>query len=99
MNRNIKPSRFLQPQAVPPDQQEGDDYRSRILKLIPAEIIAAYLTLKGLIESAASSPTVKETIYWFVFLVLLILTPVFYKKVTKVVSGKQLLITTSAFVV
>ena len=99
MNRNIITPRLLQSQAAPPSQQYEDDYRSRIMKLIPAEIIAAYLTLKGLIESAASSTSVKESIYWIVFLVLLILTPVFYKRITKVVSRKQLFLTTCAFVV
>ena len=98
MNQNIITHRLRRPEVAPSGQRNVDDYRSRIIKLIPAEIIAAYLTLKGLIESAASSTSVKEIIYWIVFLVLLVLTPIYYKKITKVVSGKQLFITTCAFI-
>jgi len=52
--------------ALPPDE-----YMTRTAKYIPAEIVAVYLTILGLL---AVSSDVSPAFYWFIFGVLLILT-------------------------
>jgi hypothetical protein len=75
-----------------------DDYKDKLLKLIPAEIIGAYLTLKSIIDSAAIADGV-HLIQWIVFTLLLILTPVIYIVIYKIRLFRQVAITTLAFVI
>lgn len=98
MNRNIVTTRNYRMRGVAGEQDPIDDYRSKVLKLIPAEIVAAYLTLKEFL-AVGQANTLRDWVSWLVFLILLILTPVYYNKVTKVKSFKQLLITSLAFIV
>jgi len=75
-----------------------DDYKDKLLKLIPAEIIGAYLTLKSIIDSAAITEGT-ELIQWIVFALLLVLTPVTYIVIYKVKIFKQVAVTTFAFII
>ena len=102
MDRTINRKKTAEPGRVGAmaGQPGVDDYRTRILKLIPAEVVAAYLTIKGLMDTAtAQNNEFAFYLYWGVFAVLLVLTPVFYVKVEKVNSLRQNVITTLAFVV
>lgn len=60
-------------------QVQPDDYKSKIIKYIPAEIVTAYVTLEGIIKSSTQA-TVE--IYWIIFLILLALTPLYIWRVT-----------------
>jgi hypothetical protein len=77
---------------------ELDSYKDKLLKLIPAEIVAAFLTLKGVLDAAQHVERI-DLIQWIVFAGLLIFTPLFYRYVYKVKDVKQHLITALAFVV
>lgn len=78
--------------------QELDSYKEKLLKLIPAEIVAAFLTLKGLLDAAKQVPGI-ETVQWVVFIGLLIFTPLIYWKGYGVRDLKQHITTSVAFIV
>jgi hypothetical protein len=69
-------------------------YQDRLLKLIPSEIIGAYLFLQGVIPNEHGK--------WgtsIVVLVLCIMTPLYLNRVQKVNKMNQLLVTTISFLV
>lgn len=76
----------------------GDDYKDKLLKLIPAEVVALYLTLDGVISSAAKGSTL-ETALWVAFGVGLAGTPLYLTRVAGVSNALQLAISTVSFVV
>jgi hypothetical protein len=77
---------------MPREIKKQNIYRERLLKLIPSEIVAAYIFLQGVIP--------KEESKWgllVVTVILLILTPFYLKKFQKVTNLSQILITTLSF--
>lgn len=75
-----------------------DSYRDKLLKLIPAEIVAAFLALKGLLDAAQNVDGI-ALIQWIVFAGLLIFTPLIYRFIYKVKDVKQHVLTILAFVI
>lgn len=75
-----------------------DTYRDKLLKLIPAEIVAAFLALKGVLDAAQNVEGI-ELIQWIVFVGLLIFTPLIFRYIYRVKDVKQHVLTTLAFVV
>ena len=73
-----------------------DAYRERLLKYIPSEVIAVYLTLYGLLKSANDPP---GWIIWAVFAFGLLVTPLYLARVLHVRKRLQLTIATGAFAV
>lgn len=59
---------------------EVDTYTDRVVKYIPADIIAAWTAASGLVATASNVPTNK--VLWIVFAVGLILTPFWILKQT-----------------
>lgn len=49
-----------------------DTYSDKIIKSIPAEIVGAWVAVKGLVDSASNVP--KSTILWICFAVGVLLT-------------------------
>ncbi|HEX8015360.1 MAG TPA: hypothetical protein VF465_09005 [Flavobacterium sp.] len=78
-----------------------NDFKDRLIKLIPAEIIAAYITISGLIIGFAKSDSNadKSNLLWIIILVLMILTPVYLVKVSRVSKKGQLMFSTIGFLV
>jgi hypothetical protein len=76
---------------------EANNYRDRLLKLIPSEIVAAYITLYGLIMGLES--TYKNKLVWIIIGLLFILTPFYLYKVSNVTKKGQILISTFGFLV
>ena len=84
--------------AIKPDQ----DYKSKLLKLIPTEIIAAYMALHGIFQGQViqiGESDVTHFVGWGVFVVLLVLTPLYLVKIHKVKGNAQITLTTLSFVV
>lgn len=79
------------------DQGSTTNYRDRLLKLIPSEIVAAYVTLHGLIMGLESD--YKYNILWIVVGVLFVLTPFYLIRVSMVTKKGQILITSIGFLV
>lgn len=75
--------------------------KDRLLKLIPAEIIAAYVTLAGLVEGMTKiKPNAdKATLLYIIIGVLMVLTPVYLTKISGVTKKGQLLFSTIGFVI
>jgi len=74
----------------------ADSYKDRLLKYIPAEVIAAFLTLSGLLKAAHDPP---EWMIWAIFAFGLAATPLYLARLQHVTSKIQLTISAVAFVV
>jgi hypothetical protein len=68
-------------------------YKERLVKLIHSEIIAAYLTLSGLIiGSSTNNPGEKNALaVWIIIGILLVITPFYLKKFPELIKTKQIL--------
>lgn len=82
-------------------QETVDGYQERLLKYIPADINTAWIGLTGIIKSASNIP--QTTVLWIVFVILLILTPIWIwrgtKESKKPVAKTQIIVSTVAFFV
>jgi len=83
---------------------DDNPYQSKLLKLIPTEIVGAYMFLSGVVsggpESAASTPNVvDDNLIMVVFFALLALTPLYLWRVSNVTNVIQLIVTTISYVV
>ena len=84
----------------PPPPQEPDKYKDRLLKYIPAEVIAIYLSLDAILATAVSDPQVPlQELRWAILIVVGIATPLYLWRVAKIRKKKQILIAVGAFVV
>lgn len=77
-------------------ETKADNYTSRLLKYIPAEVIALYVTLDAIIRS---SEDISIWIYWSVFVFGVAATYLYLHRVEKVTKQVQLLISAGAFIV
>ena len=82
--------------AAKAELTEPDDYKSRLLKYIPAEVIGFYITAQSIVSSAGNPG---PWLLWGVFLFGLIVTPLYLRRFMKVTKTLQLVINTGAFVV
>ncbi len=77
-----------------------DNYLTKLLKLIPAEIVTLYITLSAILESSKEST---KNLELTVFIIVLILTPLYIYIITKEESKKppwkQIVVSTLSFVV
>lgn len=73
-----------------------DTYTSRLLKYIPSEVIAVYLTLTALLRASAAPDRMLE---WLVFAFGVVVTPLYLWRVQRVWKPLQLVLSTVAFVV
>ncbi len=64
----------LSPQDPPPDSKATDSYFEKLVKLIPADIVAAYVAIAGLLSEHNNQPL---WLTWSVFGGLLALTPLY----------------------
>jgi hypothetical protein len=76
-----------------------NDFKERLVKLIPSEIITAYASILGLLKVATIPPTTNMIIQWVVFFILLVLTPVYLYFIALVKKQGQIIFTTIAFVI
>jgi hypothetical protein len=73
-----------------------NDFKDRLVKLIPSEIVTAYITLHGLISDHKDN---LQTFTWIVFLSLLILTPLYLFFISNVKKPGQVIFTTVAYII
>ena len=78
--------------------QDVNSFKDRLVKLIPSEIITAYVTIQGLISGYVGAGN-KETLMWIVFGALFVLTPVYLYFITDVRKWGQIIFTSIAFVI
>lgn len=93
MSREIR-----SPQEVAiPVMPSQNAFKDRLVKLIPSEIVTAYITLYGLITSNGGE---NQRLFLIIaFVSLLILTPLYLIKVSEVRKIGQITFTTIAFII
>ena len=79
---------------MPREVNDTQSFQDKVVKLIPTEIVGAYMVLAGIIP--ASSAKVGTLI---VSAVLLVLTPLYLLRISKVTNVVQLAVTSASFVV
>ena len=94
MAREIKSSADAH---LAPDLPTVNDYKDRLVKLIPTEIITAYVTIRGLVSGSGVQGN-KQLLIWIVFAVLLIINPLYLYYVTQVKKAGQIVFSSIAFV-
>ncbi|MXN92878.1 hypothetical protein GR160_16750 [Flavobacterium sp. Sd200] len=84
----------------PPANNNFTDYLNKVSRLIPSEVIAGYLTMFGLVHAIKSS-LLQSMFSWIVFVVGLVLTPLYLNSVSDENKPKRnhLILSTIAFVV
>ncbi len=77
-----------------------DDYIERLIKYIPSEVIALYLTLDPLVRPTLGSPGPdNQIIHWLIFIFCAFLTWFYLRRVLQVKKQVQLIISVGAFFV
>ena len=89
---------FSEPESYKPEPVtlEPDKYSERLLKYIPAEVIALYLTLDAIVRSTEQIPIL---FYWGIFVFGIAATYLYLWRVEKVNKKAQLVISVGAFIV
>ncbi len=104
MARMIVTRRGMESQAAKRTLAEGasesqvDDYSTRLLKYIPAEVIAVYVFVEGIIKSSSDASSI-QTLLWIAFAAIFVLTPLYLWRVQKVQKWVQVVVSTIAFAV
>lgn len=80
------------------DTTSTDTYKDKLLKLIPAEAIAAYLSLIGIVSSSANGSSANAWM-WVIFVVALVGTPLYLWRLQGVTAPVQLVLSTVSFAV
>lgn len=105
MNRNIlveedSPELVLESGSDDPRLPSVDGYLSRLLKYVPVEIIGSYLIISGLLESAyAPATTARRVSLGIFFLLGVVVSYAYAKRVLHVLRPAQLAMTSLAFAV
>ncbi|NEJ69899.1 hypothetical protein GR197_05015 [Rhizobium phaseoli] len=93
--------RVVTVQLMGPINAPVDTYFDKVVKYIPADIIAAWVTVVGLVKGAAGVNV--QMVMWIAFAVGVILTPLWTWKQTSLAGAppvkRQIAIATAAFVV
>ena len=102
MGRTIINEKPVSPHAqglnLPQQSGEADSYATKIVKLIPADIVAVYLGLQSLF----SGITAEGTRFGFqlaVFIIILVLAPFFLKRVAGVTDERQVIVVVISYVI
>lgn len=93
--------RDLAPGGTPGGAAGGtqpDRYQDRLIKYIPADVIAVYLAIAGILKTANGHVPL-QTIQWVVFLILVPGTWLYLWRVAQVTKWQQIAISVVAFVV
>jgi hypothetical protein len=61
-------------ETAPAQLPAVDDYRDRVMKHIPADLVAIYLTLTGLLKMADPNKTPIQTLGWIIFGIVLVVS-------------------------
>ena len=102
MRQVITPRNIALVKAQLPDEEKEkvkpDNYKERLIKFIPAEVVTLYLTVYG-IASAARDEIPFEVFIWIIFAVGIIGTPLYLRFVERVRGLSHIIISTLAFAV
>ena len=77
---------------------KDSEFKDRLIKLIPGEVVAAYMAIDGIIPAEGQSSHSK-TMAIIVSIVLLVAIPFYLKRVYSVVNTRQIVFTMGTFIV
>ncbi|MGH2666799.1 hypothetical protein [Flavobacterium sp.] len=95
MTREIKTNKDIETLGGSP--KKADNYKEKLVKLIPSEIIAAYVTIYGLVTGIKSQH--ENLILWIVIALLLVITPLYSIRISLVTKKSQVIFTTFGFLI
>jgi hypothetical protein len=75
-----------------------DTYVDRLFKYIPAELVAGYIFVTGVLKQLTNSGEIK-VLQWSLFVIFCILTPLYLWRIQKVRKVQQHIISTLSFIV
>jgi hypothetical protein len=75
-----------------------DGYFDRLFKYIPAELVAGYIFVQGVVRQLTDAGEVK-VFQWLLFIVFCVLTPLYLWRVQKVLKLQQHFISLLSFIV
>jgi hypothetical protein len=78
--------------------ERKDAYFDRLFKYIPAELVAGYIFVLGLIKQLTDADAIKF-LQWLLFIVFCILTPLYLWRIQKVLKVQQHIISLASFAV
>jgi len=84
--------------AVPVPTVTEDTYKDKLLKYIPADVIAIYLALHSLVPVLPDAAP-KKILYWIIFASILLITIPWQRKVAKIGKWSQVWVGFGAFIV
>ncbi len=100
MSREITSSREAIQQnanATVPATETPSTYKDRLVKLIPSEIITAYVTIYGLVSVSEKGD--KSILLWLIIAILFVLTPIYLLKISKVTKWPQIAFSSFGFLI
>ena len=80
------------------DGPAPDEYADRLIKYIPSEVVGVFLSVNALLTTAGDQVP-KDILAWVIFGFLLVMTPIYLRRVQNVEKLQQLLISTISFAV
>ncbi len=99
INEHQKNLKTINKENAPVEAKRADKYRDRLLKYIPAEIVAVYIFVQGAIHKLDSQSSEYAPIFWIVFGIFCLFTPLYLWRIQKVRKITQLIISLIAFVI
>ena len=82
------------------ERTQPDEYKDRLIKYIPTEIVTLYLSVLGVLAAATDLPTERASILkWAVFAVMLVLTYLYQRFSLNIKKIEQLIIGVISFAV
>ncbi len=75
-----------------------DNYVDRLFKYIPAELVAGYIFVLGIVKRLTDTGEVR-VIHWLLFFIFCVLTPLYLWRIQKVLKLQQHIISFLSFVV
>lgn len=81
-------------------EDKTEQYIEKVIKLIPSEVIAVYLTICGIIPSLKSE-SLQGTLYWVALIVGIVGTPIYLNRMAKENEPKlaHIIVSTVLFVI
>lgn len=81
---------------------KAENYQSLVLKLIPTEVVGAYIFISGLLPIETVDGVIEskyKILHWIIFGLLFIINPLFLRYASSVTNKKQIIICTVGFAV
>jgi hypothetical protein len=105
MNREIVTAKDLQRMnqpgseaRVPAGTATRDGYFDRLFKYIPAELVAGYIFVLGVVKQLTDAGEIR-IFQWLLFIIFCLLTPLYLWRVQKVLKVQQHIISILSFIV